>query len=228
MTDLNDYLQSPEKEYAEGVRLYEKYAGNDKFLAFFRQDLKAEPGSMQFNMLIQRLKNKLRVLSSMAPEAIVVNEVNARSTPIKIQKLALRKPDAAEMKLDPDSMPEDIRQLYKINQDLHIQIAGAHAAVKSSKTDEERKFNLSNAVEWQEQKDRNWSRINDWLKETGKTTSAEKTPEVNKEKRIATLQRNIRRIEKELREKTAGVKAEKLKKKKQNLMSWKKELKDLE
>lgn len=232
MEDLSSYLRNEEKDYQSGVQLYEKYHGRDKFMAFFRGNMNAAPESPEFKMLISRLTNRLRVLRQMndqapAPEPV---KVYPEQKPISIRKIQLPPPPPAsaqvsELKLKEDSLPDDILMLYNRNKQLHLDIAGAHGAMKSAKTPDERKFHLEKATQWQEEKDTNWAIIDDWLK--GNKQAIENKAEVTDKRktRIQTLNKYILRTKKQIE---AGINdPDKLQKKRDKLEIWRKERQQL-
>ncbi len=226
MEDLREYLKNQDKKYADGVALYEKYHGRDKHLQFFRQLSDADPSSMHWKMLMPKLENRLRILSTLQPESM--NEVKITPTvPIQIRRLNTTKTDAAiELKLNEEMLPDHIRELYIKQKSLILEIAGHHGAMKSAKDDAGRQFQLQMITRLQEEKDENWKKIDEWLKENKQAISTGDIKTAD-EKRIETLKKHIRRANLEIREKKNMYSSEQIASRKGKITAWKKELNDL-
>lgn len=225
MDDLKHFVLNNDRSYPEGVKLYEKYVGRDKFLKFFQQVANADAKSAHYKLLLQRLQNRLRIISQNQEVEPAITAASAPQTPINIRRIVLPSTTpVSEIKLNEEKLPDDIKALYNENKRLHIDIAGAHAAMKSAKTDADRQFHLSKAITWQEQKDTNWKIIDDFLK-TQKGDIIQVQDNDLLEKRIQTLNKYIRRTTDDLKEKKHT--PEKAEEKREKIKVWKQELKEL-
>lgn len=211
MNDLLSWLSDPSRTYADGLALYERYS-NRKDLAFFK-DAGSDPSpkSLQFRMLVQRLHNTARILKDnpdLMPkpdpykvEHKAAKPIDNRKTPQKPQKP--KKPGNVRIADNPivelSRLPEGLQQKYLQNKELYKEIAGAHAAMKESKSDEERRELYSQIQALESQHQSNWKEIDEWWAnnqpagDAGTGVDNAVSEAVQKEKRITLLENYLRR-----------------------------------
>lgn len=225
MKDLVEYLGSNPHDYNQGVKLYEKYSGRDKYLKYFIGNPTEDINSPQFKLLIQRLKNRHRIIVQNNVEIEPEKQlVQVPKTPIGIRKLTIPETtDPQHIDIDDKELPDDIKMLKHQNKALHLEIAGCHGAMKSAKTNDERKFHLNRALDLQLQKDTNWSIINDYLK-SNNIDAQKPTESDNIKKRITTVTKYINRYKKEISQINDP---DALERKKLKLTAFRQELKEL-
>ena len=210
MNDLLNWLSNPSRGYTEGLGLYQKYT-NKKDLDFFRSAGEPEAKSLHFRMIVQRLQNAARILSEnpkLAPKPEPYKVDSRTAQPITNRVLKLEGPGRSKKLRVVDNplveitqLPEALQQKYLQNKDLYKEIAGAHAAMREAKSDDERKELYSELQRLEAQHASNWQEIDSWWLEnkdgaaavTGKAQGDPVKEALEKAKRVELLQNYIRR-----------------------------------
>lgn len=218
---IRQWLANP-ANYSEGLALYLKSRGGNKFDKFF-QDAESNPTKMHRNMLIQKLSNILRIHDAQ-PQNInipVIKPVDLKKAaqitvdPIKLPKKAKESKTFPKIDANPfirlEKLPEDLQEKYKgIIQPLRKEIAHYHEVAKLATTDEDRMVAINKAAELEDQEAAGWKEIDTWYKEhelgEGKHDVVINEPTVNTAEaaiklteRIADIKTNINRAKKELK-----------------------------
>lgn len=217
---IRQWLSNP-ANYSEGLALYIKSRGDNKFDKFF-QDAESNPTKMHRNMLIRKLSNILRIHDAQ-PQNIntpVIKPVDLKkAAPITVEPIKLPKKAKSFPQIDAnpfvriEKLPEDLQVKYKgIIQPLRKEIAHYHEVAKLSTTDDDRMVAINKAAELEDQEAAVWKEIDTWYKEhelgegkpadnTGKGNDPINTAEaaIKLTERIADLKTNINRAKKELK-----------------------------
>ncbi len=89
---LNQWLSSPNKNYAEGVAIYKQHKGNDKYYSYFTQVNDAPNGSPHFSMLLRKLERVARIALQYPPdkkEPVNPAKTSKSARDIKVKQLNL-------------------------------------------------------------------------------------------------------------------------------------------
>lgn len=218
------WLNDPERTFAEGLEIYKANNGMDKNYEFFHNATNPMPGGLHFNLLIDRLRVLSRKQTSQPDQTDKV--IKAVGPAISVQRIKYpgKLKIVANDLVDVKELPENLQKLYFANKDLVKTISGAHAALKSAKTDDERSKQMTIALEAEEKKYANWRAIDTWWKENKEGKQPTALTE-NKAKRQETVRKAILRAKKEIKDGNLSPKQKKAREEK--IATWNQELKDL-
>lgn len=89
---LNQWLSSPNKNYAEGVALYKEHKGADQYYNYFLQVKTALTGSPHFSMLLRKLQRVARIAAQYPlekKETVKPAKTQRSARDIKVQRIDL-------------------------------------------------------------------------------------------------------------------------------------------
>ncbi|HNX93057.1 MAG TPA: hypothetical protein PKI17_05985 [Syntrophomonas sp.] len=217
--------------------------GNDASCKFFSQVSNAKPGTLHFNMLLERMQKAARVAT--VKQAIVLPDItieeikpakNVPVRPIAPSKESVRQKTERSVRIadnpyvEISKLPEALQEDYKRIKAIPRELAQAHGEMKAAKTDAERADKLQVCKDMERERKELWSKIDEWWeknKEVQPTgTAIESTVDVsNIDKRLETIRKAINRAENELS--SGNLDAKKKSARKIKLAAWKKEQKEL-
>lgn len=239
--DLLDFLNSSEKPYQEGLRLYKKYRTNPSRDNFFNSVADAAPGTLHHNHLLHDLRKILRKLPASSK---LVNAPKAKDIkPSKPNKpITGEKPTGERQSarfynsefVDVAKLSQEGKERYKRNSEITKKMGRLHIEMQDAENDEERK-NIAIAVDaLNKEKQDNWDIIKRELgkEHLPKPSDDEKKEETEKrkpsskeilaaDKRLKTVNININRVQREIDK--GGLKEAKIKEKKLKIESWENE-----
>lgn len=224
MNKATQWLADPHRVYADGLRLYAEVFGTDKQYDFFAGASNPEIGTLHFNLLEEKMRRASRMLpadqETSAPEVQI--PVRAKSA-----KPSFSNPDHIHIVDNPlvevTQLPEKFQKLFFDNKRITIELAAAHAELKTATSDDARKELLARAKSLEKTRSSNWKAIDQWWSEN-KGPVPDQGKDEN-EKRRETLRKNIRRAEAEIA--SGKLDAPKTKSRNTKLAAWKQELSDL-
>ena len=202
---LIEWLQSPQRQYAEGVKLFVLLAPKemkDAFLNYFKEIDSAEGTDMHLTLLIDKLSRINRECTN-NPDAYK----EALEKEFKAAKAA-KASDAASgtgvsggsgsasgSGIDADGMPDNIKQLYARVKEITPLYAKLHAELTAVTTDEERKAIAKQLADLDDERRRAWSKIDAW-NEGKDVTLDEPRPEYSDNPLLRGMQieRSIKRV----------------------------------
>lgn len=243
MNKAQAWLKDPRRDYAEGVAIYKEAMGNDKALQFFNQVSSAKPGTLHFNMLMERMQKVARVMvvkqADKLPD-ITTEEIKAPAKPVagkpaKTMREIIREKADKSVRIvdnpfvDISQLPDNLKTNYLRIKEIPKKLAGAHGEMKAATTDTERAAKLQLCKDLEDEKKALWLTIDDWWKsnKAGKAPEQETPADLsNIDKRLETLRKAINRAENEL--KTGTLDAKKKTVRKEKIAVWKKEQKELQ
>lgn len=224
MNKATEWLNDPDRSYADGLKIYKEHLGMDKNYAFFSEANDPQPGGLHFNLLTERLRVVQRKVEAQPKEETKADLSDAPNIKVIALK-GKRGPHIVDNPfVDIKDLPEDLQKKFLENKELVKTISGAHAAIKSATTDEERAAQLAIATEAEELKDANWLAIDAWWKEF-KDSKKPEAPEDNKALRQETIRKAISRAEKDIKD--GNIKPAQVLSRETKIAAWKQELKDL-
>lgn len=224
MNKAGQWLADPQRVYADGLRLYAEVFGTDKQYDFFAGASNPEIGTLHFNLLEEKMRRAARMLP--AEQETSVPEVK---TPVRAKsaKPSFSNPDQIHIVDNPlvevTQLPEKLQKLFFDNKRMTIELAAAHAELKTATSDDARKELLARAKSLEKTRASNWKVIDQWWSENKGTGTDAKLDE--NAKRRETLLKNIRRAETEIS--SGKLDEAKIKSRKTKLATWKQELSDL-
>lgn len=171
MTNLHEFLNSPDRDYITGVSLYHKIKKDNSKDSFFLSVQNAPKGSLHHNLLMEILKNAARIIGS-TPQR---KEIPKPTKPITAKKLPLGKPRFVNNDIvDVKSLPGHLQKLYFENQQLTRDLSGLHQQMRLEKTDQDRKELAQKIKTLIKKRQENWK----ILDQNANQTPADKTPGV--------------------------------------------------
>jgi uncharacterized protein YneF (UPF0154 family) len=246
MNKAQAWLKDPRRDYAEGIAIYKEAMGNDKALQFFNQVSNAKPGTLHFNMLMERMQKVSRVM--VVKQADKMPDINTEaikqmhqpvikpSTNNKQIKEVIRQRAEKSVRItdnpfvDISQLPDNLKENYLRIKAIPQELAGAHGEMKASTTNSERAIKLKLCKDLEAERKALWKTIDDWWTEN-KGNIKEQEPEATADlsaidKRLETLRKAINRAENEL--KAGGLDAKKKAARKEKIAAWKQEQKELQ
>jgi hypothetical protein len=245
---IEQWINNPGRDYETGLAIYNAYKIDNNFDNFFQSNLNPPAGSMQFNMLYNKvceIARKIRLKPSLAKQQpIIVKPIDIDE--LKRNKLAGIQPAgrariADNPLIEVSKLPEDLQALYYENKNLTKEIHQLHEELKAiPKGNEYNNARKQKALELtgkEEKRADNWARLDTWYRKNILTTPEQKAEfDAKKDElkvslkeakkmlqNIENLKINISRTKKAVAEKPAL--AEKLNPK---IEAWQKELDQLE
>lgn len=242
MNKAQQWLRDTRRTYADGVTIYKEIMGIDTSWKFFSQVSNAQPGTLHFNILMERMQKASRVAAvtqaNILPD-ITTEEIKPAKAPQKpavpaketIRTRAEKSVRIADNPMvDIKQLPENLQESYRRIKEIPRELAQAHGEMKGAKTDAERAEKLQACKDLEAEKKALWGKIDEWWEKNKDgqkpEASGESSPDLsNIDKRLETLRKAINRAENEL---TSGkLDAKKKAARKMKLTAWKQEQKDL-
>ena len=250
LNDVKSWLANPQREYSTGLKIYDAYKNTKKFDSFFRSIENPSPGTLQFNMLIQRvtdISRKLQQNPNLAkPEPISVKPIDIdelkKKSGQRINPIDPKRPRVVDNPLiEASQLPSEFQKLYFDNKNLTKEIGQQHQELKAVPAGEnfnaKRKAIRDKLTSLDNLRAANWHKIDAWWVEN-KLKSDEQKQEFETKKdelrvsmqeakaifnRIDSLKINISREEKRI-----GNNAMLKEKLMPKINQWKTELAELE
>jgi len=195
---LQTWLNTENKNFEEGVKLYELYKITKKHDQFFKAAISAGPTSLHFKILITqlqkavyRLKTNQQEENKSAQQTKVSQPVAPEFTQISGKK-SVRIDDNPYIRVE--DLPEDLQLKYKENKTLYKDMAGIHAEMKQAKTNQERKELAEKLKQVEEKQTANWKKIDTWYKNNKNSDLI--TPSSSEIKQVLAWQKKLERNEK--------------------------------
>lgn len=250
INEINAWIHNPERDYHEGLLIYNKYKNTNKFDNYLQSFESPSRNSMQFKMLYKRIVEIHRKLSQnpnlIKPEDITVKPIDVNALLKKKgqqdNSLKANRPIIVDNPLvEVSQLPKELQQDYMENKILTKEIGILHEEMKSlpgnEKFNAKRKIIAEKITDKDDKRAANWEKIDNWWRENMLNTDQQKK-EFNEKKdellfslkeakqlfnKIDNLKINISREEKRM------VKNPQLKEKiTLKINNWKKELTELE
>ena len=237
--EVTGWLNSPNRSYADGVALYNKYKKDSKFDEYFAQVRNAAEGDMHLQLLKVRLQKIERIINNnpslVKPEApgakpIMVKAIDTSRIQPSKKAQEFKRPIVVENPLvDVKELPAELQVKYHENKDITRLANAKHEAIKKlpidKAFDKDRKELALQLTELDNKRAENWKAIDTWWANREKTPANQKPADPNfqeKLNRINNLRNYIRRSEVESKNKP-----EKKKINDKKIANWKKELDEL-
>jgi chromosome segregation ATPase len=210
---ISDWLKNPDRNFADGVAIWNDYKKTDKNCAAFDKFFSATnpaKNSTQFTMLVRKVADIHRKLSAnpslIKQPPVTVAQLQPKTMQEKfakrLQELKSERPRIVDNPIvDVKELPENLQQLYFKNKELVKKRAGYHMKAKSfdegAEFNEQRKKYDDLVVEIDDEIAENWRQIDNWHKEKN-NPPAEKEPDAepkltDKVKKINNLTNYINR-----------------------------------
>lgn len=178
---IEQWINNPGRDYETGLAIYNAYKIDNNFDNFFQSNMNPQSGSMQFNMLYNKvceIARKIRLKPSLVKQQpITVKPINIDE--LKKNKLAGIQPAGrARISDNPlievSKLPEDLQALYFENKTLTKEIGQLHQELKDIKKGNEynnaRKEKAILITGKEDKRADNWVKIDTWYRENILTT----------------------------------------------------------
>lgn len=180
---LQNWLEDPNADYAEGLALYHKTKRNTEYDKFLEAGADSVPKSLHHNMLRSQLSLHHRWLTDnpetteKQPTAFATNPerpITATTKPVKTQ-------------IDVNTLPKALQIVYESNKAGQDELKTLHANMKKAENDEDRSFFRSEIIKIENYINEGWKKIKDYIKNpenwNPKTAAETNTLEILKIKR---------------------------------------------
>ena len=187
---IKKWLNNKNHTYPDGLAIYNQVKKNAEKDKFFSQVSDVPPSDIHFIYLIRELQYILRVYGDVIvakPPAKTTNAPNKPATSIPPPSISVKpltitnKPHFFEGRIDPNTLPDDIRAIYENNKVLSKEISALHTRLEV-----EAGFNSPNATEQRAdtkceldtkiaKRNNNYKIIDDWYANKDKAPVPQKT-----------------------------------------------------
>jgi hypothetical protein len=204
---LMQWLQTPQRSYAEGVELFALLAPKElkeKFLNFFKEAPEGISGTdIHITLLIDKLSriNRECTLNPAPYAAVLEKEFKTAGGKKKADAPVITTVDngagdgGSGSGTAAGSMPDNIKKLYDRVKEITPLYAKLHSELSAAATDEDRKAIAKQLCDLDDERRKAWAKIDAW-NESGSVTFDEPRPEYSDNAMLRGMQlvRSIKRV----------------------------------
>lgn len=201
---LIEWLQSPQRSYAEGVELFVLLAPKemkDSFLNFFKETDNASGTDLHLTLLIDKLSriNRECVNNPVPYKDVLEKEFKTAKSRSSKSAASTGAPSGSDAGggsgVDVNAMPDEIKKLYARVKEIMPLYAKLHAELTAVESDEERKALAKQLADLDDERRRAWAKIDAWNENKGVELD-EQRPEYSDNPLLRGMQieRSIKRV----------------------------------
>lgn len=158
--DVQQWLDSEERDYATGVQLFAQYSRNRSLLHLFQRKTSAEKLAYELGKLAAQ--PQLTAIKSIP--GVILQGVQDKKGIVERVKID------AGAKIKREDLPEDLQALYDLNAQDYKFLRATHEKMKQAKTDAERAELRKAVAAYDDAIAARWALIDNWVT-TGETSA---------------------------------------------------------